>query len=79
MVLVRVIVGVRGVVFMRVSVAGRLVRREHIHFGRGQPAAAHFAHFETRADMEGRGRLREKLKRDPGIDQRAQKHVAADA
>jgi hypothetical protein len=53
--------------------------RQHVHLGRRQSAAHHRACFQARAHAQRGCRLRHSLKRDTGIDQRAQQHIAADA
>jgi hypothetical protein len=53
--------------------------RNHIHFGCGQPAAAHLAHLKARADVELGCRFFKKRKGNARIHQGAQQHIAADA
>lgn len=60
------------------GLGGNHLRREHVHLGRCQPAAAHLAQLQARAHVERGCRLFKQRERDPRVDQRAQKHVAAD-
>jgi hypothetical protein len=53
--------------------------RQHIHFGRRESAAHHLACFQPRAHAQRGRRLRHQVKRNAGIDQCAQQHIAADA
>ena len=51
----------------------------HIDFGRRNSASHHPRNLQPRTDIERRDRVFQKLGGHPGIHQRAQKHVAADA
>ena len=76
---VRVRVWVIVIVIMIVLVRGlRMIRRQYIHFGRGQAAAVDFAHLQARAHIQRRGCFGKHAERNPSVDERAQKHVATD-
>lgn len=76
-----VLVAVRRVlVIVRIFVLrSGLFGRDHVYFGCGKAAAHHLAHLQPRAYIQRGGRFFQHPKRHTGIDQRAQKHVAADA
>ena len=56
-----------------------LAIHQHIDLGRGDAAAIHLRNFEASSDVEGSDRFFQQLRRHSGIDQGAQKHVAAHA
>jgi hypothetical protein len=51
---------------------------DHIHLGRANAAPVHAGDLEPRVHPESLDRLAEELRRNSGVDQRAEKHVAAD-
>jgi len=55
------------------------LRRNHVHFGSGQAAAAHSARLNPRANIERRRSILKHLERHARIHQRAKQHVAADS
>ena len=87
-VLMRVIVRVRMIVVMvivrvfrsedDVLVLARL-RGDHVHFRRADPAAIYLSHFNTSFHAERIDGAPEKLNLHPGMDERAQHHVATDS
>ena len=52
--------------------------RDHIHLDRRQPAAAHLAHLQTCAHIQGQSRFGQHAEGNACIHQRAQQHVATD-
>jgi hypothetical protein len=57
----------------------RIVRREHVHLGGCNSAAADLAHFEPRAYVQRSRRLFKAVEGNTRIHKSAQQHVAADA
>jgi hypothetical protein len=60
------------------SVPWSLFFRYHVNFDRRQSAAAHFAHLQSRAHIQGHRRLGKQLEGHACIHKRAQQHVSAD-
>jgi hypothetical protein len=56
-----------------------MIRSNYIHFGCGNPSAGHLANLETRANIQRSRRLFKAGKGNPGVNQCAQQHVAANA
>jgi hypothetical protein len=50
----------------------------HIGLGRGDSIAVHAADFQRGSNVQAANRFQQQLRRYPGRDERAQKHVAAD-
>jgi len=50
----------------------------HIDLGRGDSVAVHATDIQRGSDVQAANRFQQQLRRDPGRDERAQKHVAAD-
>ena len=57
----------------------RRVRRNHVHLGSSQAAAAHLAHLQARAHAERGRRPLKAVERNARVHHRAQQHIAADA
>jgi hypothetical protein len=71
-------VRMRRVVAVGVLEAGcMLVRGDHVHFGCGNAASAHFVHFKARSYVERGSRFRERFERDAGVHKGTEQHVAA--
>jgi hypothetical protein len=63
-------------VFVRMN---RLIRRDHVHLGGSQTAAAHLAHLQPCAHLQRGSHLLQAGKGNAGIHQGSQQHIAADA
>jgi len=50
----------------------------HIDLGCGDSVAVHATDIQRGSDVQAANRFQQQLRRDPGRDERAQKHVAAD-
>ena len=84
-VLMTVLMGVRVVrmvivraVLVRMLDLSGILFRNNVHLCCGNTTAVHFAHLKARANIQGRGSLREHCEGDTSIHQRAQHHVATD-
>src|SRR5579871_250485 len=69
-----------GFLFRPVLLSGQILFTVNpdVNFRGRDPAAHHSRDFQLRAYPERRHRLLQQLRRDPGIHQHTQKHVAAD-
>jgi hypothetical protein len=56
-----------------------LAVHQHVNFGRADAAAVHASNFECCADIQGFDGPLKKLAWNSSVDQRAKKHVTADA
>jgi hypothetical protein len=52
---------------------------QHVDFRRIDSAAVNFTQVQRHLEMERVDRLLQRYKRDPGVYQRSEKHIAADA
>ena len=60
-----------------VRLVRRVIRRNHVHFGRRNSAAHHLAHLQPRAHIQRRSRLLQMSEGHTRVNQRAQQHIAA--
>src|SRR5215813_2661066 len=51
---------------------------DHVNFGRTDAAAVHTGDFQMRVDAQSLDGLLQQVRRNSGVHQRAQKHIAAD-
>jgi hypothetical protein len=51
----------------------------HVDLGRGDSIAIHAADLQRGSNVQAANRFQQQLRRNPGRDKRAQKHVAADS
>ena len=79
MIVVMVIMFVAVIVRMAVHGFSKLAIDEHVYLDGADAAAVDGVNLKLSTDGEGRGGLPQQVRRDAGIEERAEQHVAADA
>lgn len=68
-----------GVFVVQLLVFGGFIAGQHVNLRSGDPAAAHFAHLETGANVQGGRSFFKQFEGHACIDECAEQHVAANA